>query len=283
MIDGTAKSALRVIALGVSLLSLSGCLSIAGLPDNAEEEPDLGLHRAELAGGDVVVVPPQGYCIEKETLRIRATGGFALLASCETLTGYVSGYDVEPLVLTVTAVPRQSEAPEPDAEEIAAALGDRTVLRRVHGDGLTIVQVMASEGLTPQDDPRHWRAMMVLNGKMVGLALYGPRGSAVTAEKGLTMLNWQAERLREESPQMPHAYGPLAGTDPVLAAGPAAAGDAAAKTGAAVISGPDIAADTLAPIRPGTRPGTWNGAEAGTAPGGRKRRGMKKIFADLFS
>ncbi len=197
------------VALACGLLGLlSGCL--APKPqDDAEAAVTRGLHRAELAGGDIVIAPPQGYCIQKETLLSRATGGFALLASCETITGYVSGYDVDPMVLTITAVPRRSDAPEPDAEEIAAALGDRKVLRRLHGDGLTIVQVMATESLTPEDDPRHWRAMMVLNGKMVGLALYGPKGSAMSGEKGLTMLSWQAERLREESPLMVRGGGPV--------------------------------------------------------------------------
>ncbi len=275
MIDGKAKSALRAVVAGVLLMSLSGCLSLSGFGGEEDEAPDLGLHRAELAGGDVVVVAPQGYCIQRETLRSGATGGFALLASCETLTGYISGYDVEPAVMTIAAVPRHSEAPEPDAEEIAASLGDRKLLRRIHGDGLTIVQVEAPEGLTPEDDPRHWRAMMVLNGKMVGLAVYGPKGSAVTGEKGLTMLSWQAEQLREESPQMQPVYGPPAGVVPVIAA--------AVEPLPAVDTGPDPAADPLAAIRPVARPGTSDGMEDDTPPPARKRRGVKKIFADLFS
>ncbi|WP_160973295.1 hypothetical protein [Thalassovita mangrovi] len=279
MIDGKAKSALRAVVAGVLLMSLSGCLSLSGFGGEEDEAPDLGLHRAELAGGDVVVVAPQGYCIQRETLRSGATGGFALLASCETLTGYISGYDVEPVVMTIAAVPRHSEAPEPDAEEIAAALGDRKLLRRIHGDGLTIVQVEAPEGLTPEDDPRHWRAMMVLNGKMVGLAVYGPKGSAVTGEKGLTMLSWQAEQLREESPQMQPVYGPPAGAVPVIAA----AVEPLPAVDPAIDAVPDPAADPLAAIRPVARPGTSDGMEDETTPPGRKRRGVKKIFADLFS
>ncbi|MDX1781923.1 MAG: hypothetical protein R3256_11455, partial [Thalassovita sp.] len=231
--------------------------------------------------GAVVIVPPQGYCIQRETLRGGGAGGFALLASCESLTGYISGYDVEPMVLTVTAVPRRSGAPEPDAEEIASALGDRKVMRRVHGDGLTIVQVMAPEGLTTEDDPRHWRAMMVLNGKMVGLALYGPRGGAVSGEKGLTMLSSQAESLREESPQMAPVSGPVG----VLAARPVIrpGRDAAKPVLRAEPEGP--APTGLAVIRPVARPGSTSpeGMDAADSDRTRKRAGLKKVFAGLFN
>lgn len=252
MTDGTEKSVLRPLYAGVAVLSLSGCLSLDPGAATEEAVPDFGLHRAELAGGDVVVVPPQGYCIQRETLRSRESGGFALLASCESLTGYVSGYDVEPMVMTVTAVPRRTDAPEPDAEEIAAALGEHKVLRRVHGDGLTVVQVQAPEGLTPRDDPRHWRAIMVLNGRMVGLALYGPRGSAATGEKGLTVLISQAESLREESPQNQPIHAEM----------------------------------VAAQVRPVARPAVGasaDGTKAERVPDTPQGHGLKKLLAGLFS
>ena len=281
MNDGKVRSVRHGFMALVLLLSLSGCLKLDGLRDDNEAEPDFGLHRAELAEGAVVVVPPQGYCIQRETLRDGGAGGFALLASCESLTGYISGYDVEPMVMTVTAVPRRSDAPEPDAEEIAAALGDRKVLRRMHGDGLTIVQVMAPEGLTSEDDPRHWRAMMVLNGKMVGLALYGPRGGAVSGEKGLTMLGSQAESLREESPQMARVDGPVG----ISAVRPIARpGSGAAKP--ALRPAPDGPNPTgLAAIRPAARPGSamQDGVKSEGPQGTLKHTGLKKAFAGLFN
>ncbi|QIZ80684.1 hypothetical protein [Thalassovita gelatinovora] len=253
---------MRIVWAWALLGLLSGCLA-PGPQDDAGAAVKTGLHRAELAGGDVVIVPPQGYCIQQETLHSRATGGFALLASCETITGYVSGYDVDPMVLTITAVPRRSEAAEPDVEEIAAALGDRKVLRRLHGDGLTIVQVMATESLTTEDDPRHWRAMMVLNGKMVGLALYGPKGSAMSGEKGLTMLSWQAERLREESPLMVRGGGPV----------PEAMLRPHVRPGTGIEPGVGAADASAEPIeRPKPEP------ENDTAKGG----GVKKLIAGLF-
>jgi len=146
------------------------------------------------------VAAPQGYCIQKDSLKARKSGGFALVASCEQLTGFVSGYQVEPVVMTVSALPREGDAPEPSASEIAAALGDRKVLRRLHGDGLTVVQVQDLEALSAESDPLHWRGIMVINGYIVGLALYGAKDSVATGEKGLTQLMWLAERIREESP-----------------------------------------------------------------------------------
>lgn len=196
-IGGLSQKHWRIVpALGLSFV-VSGCLSVGP----AEQGPrDNVLDRAALAGGEVIVAAPQGYCIQKDSLKARKTGGFALLASCEQLTGFVSGYQVEPVVMTVSALPREGDAPEPSASEIAVALGDRKVLRRLHGDGLTVVQVQDLEALSAESDPLHWRGIMVINGHIVGLALYGAKDSAATGEKGLTQLMWLAERIREESP-----------------------------------------------------------------------------------
>lgn len=189
------KSSAAILAV----FSVSGCLSLERTP---EEQPVATAHFAALAGGRVVVVPPQGYCIELDSLQARDSGGFALLASCESLSGFVSGYNVEPAVITVTAVERKSDGREPDAVEIAAALGVPKVRRQLHGDGLTVVQVSDDTPVSEGGDPKHWRGIMVLNGQMVGLALYGARGSELSGTKGLNLLIWLAEQIREASPIM---------------------------------------------------------------------------------
>lgn len=186
-----------MLTLGFAFV-LSGCLSVGP----AENGPrDTVQHRAALAGGEVIVAAPQGYCVQKSSLKARKSGGFALVAACDQLTGFVSGYQVDPVVMTVSALPRIGNAPEPSASEVAKALGDRQVLRRLHGDGLTVVQVVDPEVPSVESDPRHWRGIMVINGYIVGLALYGAKDSPATGEKGLTQLMWLAERIREESPQ----------------------------------------------------------------------------------
>ena len=187
----------RFVAALIGVTLVSGCLA----PGRAvEDTPTPTAQSAALAGGRVVVVPPQGYCIETESLQARKTGGFALLASCESLTGFVSGYNVEPAVFTVTSVERQSEVHEPNASEIAVALGGASVQRQIQGDGLTIVQVTNAEPVSQGGDTKHWRGIMMLNGQMVGLALYGAKGGPHAEEAGLNLLIWLAEQIREASP-----------------------------------------------------------------------------------
>ncbi|SEQ15442.1 hypothetical protein [Thalassovita taeanensis] len=190
------------LVLGVAFsAALSGCLANEDGMSFAQHPDELTvLHRAPLASGAVVVVPPTGYCIEKKSLREKPGGGFALMAACAELTGQVSGVLVEPAILTVAVVDRASTTSQPNVEEIAAALGDRKVLQRINGDGLAVVQVVATEALSQTGDPRHWRGMMIINGKMVGLALYGAKNSAVTGEPGLVLLMQLAEQIRANSP-----------------------------------------------------------------------------------
>lgn len=256
--------------IGLSLVTgLAACLSTG---EQSVTRRSNVLDQAALAGGEVIVAAPQGYCIQKDSLKPRSSGGFALVASCEQLTGFVSGYQVEPVVMTVSAVPRASEAPEPDAAEIASALGDRKVLRRLHGDGLTVVQVQSVEALSAEADPTHWRGMMVINGYMVGLALYGPRDSAASREKGLTQMMWLAERIREESPQR---LGEL----PSLFSD----GSAPAFTDATALSGASGSQTYLRPVlRPVARPGTPVAMEeVTTAPEAAEKTG-KPILGTLF-
>lgn len=267
-IGGLSQKHWRIVpALGLSFL-VSGCLSVGPV----EQGPrDNVLDRAALAGGEVIVAAPQGYCIQKDSLKARKSGGFALLASCEQLTGFVSGYQVEPVVMTVSALPRVGDAPEPSASEIAVALGDRRVLRRLHGDGLTVVQVQDPEALSAESDPLHWRGIMVINGHIVGLALYGAKGSAATGEKGLTQLMWLAERIREESPlraRRVSAQAPL-GEAVTLAALPQGAEQPGRRTANGV-------------LRPVARPVDRSGTPATTVSQKETKKKANSILSNIF-
>ena len=91
----------------------------------------------ELAGGKVVVAPPRGYCVDPRSLRKGLTGGFALIASCNSLTGDYSGADVEPVLMTVQVQPGLLTRDLPGADDMATAMAPARALRKVDGDGLT--------------------------------------------------------------------------------------------------------------------------------------------------
>jgi hypothetical protein len=77
--------------------------------------------RAVIAGGHVIVAGPEGYCIDGKSFSDKITGGFAMLASCASLTnGRVGGY-VDPVIMTVTVLPRKLRAEQPDAATLGAS------------------------------------------------------------------------------------------------------------------------------------------------------------------
>lgn len=159
------------------------------------------LKQAVLAGGKVVVQGPRGYCVDPATLRRGFGGGFALIAACNSLSGELSGADVEPVVMTVQVQSGLTRKEAPSAATMARALAPERALEKVDGDALSLVHMAGGgdRGL-PMGDPKYWRGAMMINGYLVGLAVYAPKGSALAGKKGKRMIVSLAENLREASP-----------------------------------------------------------------------------------
>lgn len=180
------------LAFGL-VLGLGGCLS-----ENASRGAD-PLDRAELAGGQVVVVGPPGYCVDRGSLDARPSGGFALIGACAALGG--AGPGEEPVVMTVQVQRRPSRQEPPDAQALAAAVAPLRVLAREDRDDISLIQ-LAEGGDTalPGSDPRHWRGAMMINGHAVALSLYAPEGSSATGRGGRARLIALSEAILEASP-----------------------------------------------------------------------------------
>ena len=204
----------RVKAAGAlaAFLVLPGCLaSVNGLTEGlALSEPDdlatfaesqastRVLRRARLAGGDVTVLPPKGFCIDGDTLRDRGQS-FALIAACSLLTGRVVAEDVAPALMTVT-LHRGQEMP--GAQAMAVSLKGAVLLQELELDGVRLLQV---DGPVPEKlsgaDSQHWRAMTTVNGHLVSMALYAEPGSTNAGSGGLEVLAELAQNIRVESPR----------------------------------------------------------------------------------
>jgi len=205
----------RAAVFVAAFLALGGCLSVGndgGLVIDAPKgdapfamlstvSRPLGdaLPQAPIAGGAIVVKGPAGYCVEGKALRNRASGGFAMLASCQVITGGQDGYAVDLAVMTVSAV-RGEERPSPQA---LSALFAAPALRSRVDDDVSLVR-LASGGETqvPGSDPRHWRGAMTLNGYVLALAAYGPVDSHASGEGGRLLLLEMAKAIRAASPRM---------------------------------------------------------------------------------
>jgi len=208
----------RALFLGGALLPLMGCFGpdtgalsfLASGNEKTQVARDV-LRKASLLGGDVVVRGPEGYCVDRRSLRHSDTSGFALLASCESLSG-VRGQPVEPVLMTVSVAPGGPEVQRPGATEIAALMAPAQVLAAHEDAGLALVN-FASGGdkVLPGGDARHWRGGMVVNGHLVGLALYARKGGVMAGGDGRRMLTELARSIRRASPDRP--AGAQAGTD----------------------------------------------------------------------
>ncbi|MDU8929403.1 hypothetical protein RXV86_18570 [Alisedimentitalea sp. MJ-SS2] len=205
-----------VLVLGLSLL-LAGCMgegtgALGFLAAKSEDKTAQAGNSsknalvkappktAELASGKVVVQAPHGYCIDPGSMKTGFAGGFALIAACGNLPGgRASGAD--PVVMTVQVQPGLFRRDLPSAEAMATVLAPAKALHKVDGDGLTLVHLNAGgDGGLPKGDPKHWRGAMVINGYLVGLALYAPKGSAMAAGQGKGLILQLAENLLQASP-----------------------------------------------------------------------------------
>jgi len=207
----------RTILTFAAFFYVAGCSNLSeggDAPNTANAENKVGffarlqgdpmksgavMRRAPMAGGNVVVAGPKGYCIDGKSLTDKISGGFAILASCFSLTkGRVGGY-VEPAIMTVTVLPRKLRAEQPDAATLGS--GTTQVLERIDGDGISLVHLArGGKALSESSDPKYWRGAMVINGHVVGLAVYAPNGSKLAGPEGRKLAMALAEQLRTVSP-----------------------------------------------------------------------------------
>jgi hypothetical protein len=170
-------------------------LVLVGCAEQPAEAP--ALHAVALFEGDVVVAGPEGYCIDQSSLKQRVQGSFVLLASCESLTGK-RGRQVPPAVMTVLVLPQSAGAGLPKPADLAGAL---TPIEAVARKDLSLVYLpRGGDDYVPGGDPKHWRAGMVVNGHMIGLAVYGLKGSAASKATGKRLIMGLAARIRRKSP-----------------------------------------------------------------------------------
>ncbi|MEO0751887.1 MAG: hypothetical protein AAFY25_08790 [Pseudomonadota bacterium] len=185
----------------LAVVGLSGCIG-SGFADRSDVQRDV-IRSATLYDGDVVVRAPQGYCIDRRSMRDRAAQGFVVLASCESLSG-VRGQKVEPVIMTLTVLPGRAGVRRPSATDIAASMPDMRVIERVESDDLSLVHFASggNQALLGKD-PKHWRGAMAVNGHLIGLALYGRQGSKMAGQDGQGLLRALAQNTKSASPVRP--------------------------------------------------------------------------------
>jgi hypothetical protein len=179
----------RAILLAAGTL-LVGCAQIknAEFLSGAAPSPSNALAIVAMADGTVALTPPPNYCIDKSSLKQR----FALMARCDTLGAKVNPN--APLALiTATLMPFDSGAEAPKAADLATALEPDPILQTRDTGGLALVQTQSATGLNGFSE-RHWRGVFVVNGILVGLALYTPQNGPANGDSGASILTALAKR-----------------------------------------------------------------------------------------
>ncbi|MEM7598810.1 MAG: hypothetical protein AAF382_14035 [Pseudomonadota bacterium] len=201
----------RWVLVSAGLFGLSGCLGsdFSGFGAGGDVKRDV-IRTVTLYEGDVVVRGPDGYCIDRRSMRDRASQGFVVLASCESLSG-VRGQEVEPVIMTLTVLPGRAGATRPSATQIAASKPDMAVIKAVEGEDLSLVHFAnGGDQALAGKDPRHWRGAMTVNGHLIGLALYARRGGQMAGDVGQGLLIRLAQNTKSSSPVRPQVVATTA-------------------------------------------------------------------------
>lgn len=188
---GAAFIALSILAAceGGSATDLMGTLASINDKPNAE-----ALSQAPMAFGAVTLVPPSGYCIDGESLRPR----FALLARCDKLGGD-GGSNGAPIgVMTVSLASVGKDTPLPSLSETATAF-DLTRTADPVATANSVVFRATGPAIDPNLSDEHWRGSALVNGQMIGVALYGRPNGAATSGEGRQLVAELIKRTEESN------------------------------------------------------------------------------------
>ncbi|WP_299027061.1 hypothetical protein [uncultured Sulfitobacter sp.] len=156
--------------------------------------PAVPLTQALMMRGNVTLVPPNGYCIDPESL----TQSFAMMARCDALGAATGGIGAPVGVLTVSLARNAKDATLPSAAEVASAAGLGTPEDIRPADGSIVFK---TSGATPGPDlaPKHWRSVAQIDRYTMGAALFGPEGRRAVSLEGAGVLEQLIKRTTDKT------------------------------------------------------------------------------------
>lgn len=186
----------RVVVVGACLALTAACQPIGAL--SVSSAPKEQVTHAALAAGNVQLVAPFGYCVDERSVRVRASESFAMLARCDTLgmRGFSAAQDLALITVTVVGT---DDTSQPTANGLAASAAPARVLDQKTHDGLPFVRLKGSGHEVDGASPEHWRSAFVMNGQLIGLALYANEGSPALSGEGALILSDLAKQTRKAS------------------------------------------------------------------------------------
>ncbi|MGL4310965.1 MAG: hypothetical protein ACRCSU_10795 [Paracoccaceae bacterium] len=180
---------------------LAGCTDTAGTLGGLSGAP----RQTTLGAGDITVAGPPGFCVDTESKRDAASGGFVLMGSCAALS--LSPLAPRPAVKAVLtasvspAAPAGGSAFDPaQADQLFRSDAGRALLARSGsasdvtivesrstGTALLLALVDTSGGLEPGIDDAYWRAITEIRGRIVTLSVMPATEAAVAPQTGMDL------------------------------------------------------------------------------------------------
>lgn len=173
----------RVGTAAATMTFLAACEGGQGLGGVTSAKPEKVLNSTDMGFGAVKVVAPGGYCIDADSITQR----FALMARCDQLDAETSNRGAPIGVITVSVAAAADIQTMPTSTETATALALTGVSDQLTSENSVIFRAVGTSP-APRMSPTHWRATMLINGHLLGLAFYGPEGGAAAGPEGGAIL-----------------------------------------------------------------------------------------------
>lgn len=146
--------------------------------------PHVPLSQADMAFGAVTLKAPDGFCIDKGSLKQQ----FALMARCDKF-GVPSAAGTAPVgVITVSFIDMAETPSVPSPSDTAAALKLREVSDTQETDTSVIFRADGPVSI-PGMSPQHWRGTAQVGSQLMSLALFGPEGGSAIQDEGRSILS----------------------------------------------------------------------------------------------
>ncbi|MCL6284846.1 hypothetical protein M3P21_15035 [Ruegeria sp. 2012CJ41-6] len=187
----TWTSKVRIAALALALLA--GCDELAA-PQQNQALP----RSVVLAGGDIVLRAPRGYCVEQRSIGNGNSNSFALLARCEAL-GTGAGKNAQGLALITVTTQARADAVQPDAQAITRSAAPAKPSATRNYGGMPVIRFDETSHRVRGASKQVWRSGFAANGHVVALALYAEEGSPMLGDRGARLLSELARRTRAAS------------------------------------------------------------------------------------
>lgn len=187
----TVKRTVRALLILVGVIIAASCDRLPLVNDKPRT--------IALAGGEVVLAAPAGYCIDTGNSKDQGVqGGFALISSCRSLLGVAA----TPAIITVSVGPKVT-VDQVSTAAFADALGNPAVIASEQSGMVSLLHIANGGAQTlPGGDDRYWRAIRVVSGRLVSMALYAPKGANEAQANGSIILKTLANNLYEPGPQV---------------------------------------------------------------------------------